>query len=218
MLLLVLLVVLFICFYIIHNNEKFENNENNEYIIVCAKYKNDVSFLDELKIPYKVITKEVVPNKAAEASSYLYYIIHNYDNLPENTIFIHDHNESWHHDGKITEEMTKYINNYEKNNKKYYSLNNKIVNISDQLDNEIFIIFWNDIMKESYGEFKDALPKDIFCCAQFIVSKKTIKNHPKEFYIKYYNWLINNTNEDIFLYSSYMTGRYAEWTWNFVFS
>ena len=44
---------------------KKEGMENSEkYHIVVAKYNKDVSFLDETKIPYTVVTKEKVQIKA----------------------------------------------------------------------------------------------------------------------------------------------------------
>jgi hypothetical protein len=44
--------------------------------------------------------------------------------------------------------------------------------------------------------------------AQFLVHKDLIRNLPKEFYIKLYNWII--TTE----LSSFFSGRYLEWTWH----
>jgi hypothetical protein len=44
--------------------------------------------------------------------------IENYDNLPENVIFIHDEDESWHHDGKITDNIYKWIDEYERGGRK----------------------------------------------------------------------------------------------------
>ena len=113
--------VLLVLYFLQSNKEGMENPE--KYRIVVAKYQKDVSFLDETGIPYTVVTKEEVPNKGHEATSYLYYIINNYDNLPQNLIFIHDENESWHHTGKITEHVHEWINDFEKKGSTYYEFN-----------------------------------------------------------------------------------------------
>jgi hypothetical protein len=44
--------------------------------------------------------------------------------------------------------------------------------------------------------------------AQFLVHKNLIRNFPKEFYIKLYNWILT-TN-----ISNYYSGRFLEWTWH----
>ena len=59
--------------------------------------------------------------------------------------------------------------------------------------------------------------------AQFIVSKNNVINHPKQFYENFYNWLVNNelpTTDPGYNpgYDKYHTGRYAEWSWRFIFS
>jgi hypothetical protein len=43
---------------------------------------------------------------------------------------------------------------------------------------------------------------------QFLIHKDLIRNLPKEFYIKLYNWVI--TTE----LSNYFSSRYLEWTWH----
>ena len=61
------------------------------------------------------------------------------------------------------------------------------------------------------------------CCAQFIVSKERIINKPIDFYKGLYKWLVENTNgegngDQNDIYSGYMTSRYAEWSWRYIFS
>jgi hypothetical protein len=75
---------------------------------------------------------------------------------------------------------------------------------------------------EYIGEFKNVRPKTGKCCAQFIVSRDAIRKHPREFYEKYYTWLIEKTSgegngsvDD--MYSGFWTGRYAEYSWRFIF-
>jgi len=211
--------------------EPLENSINyDDYVIVCARYSKNVDFLNEINIRNVILEKNhELPNKANEATSYLYYIIQNYDNLPENIIFIHDENESWHHSGKITEEIDSWINEYEKQGKTYYEFNSIVFNTGttfipdDVYDSNIaFKHFWDTVMQDSYGDYNTIKTTPGKCCAQFIISKNNILKNPKSFYENYYNWLVDKTNgegngksDDI--YSGWSTSRYAEWTWRFIF-
>jgi len=227
LLILGLICLIFFCVYYSNNyNESLETKTYNDYHIVCSKYNKNVDFLNEINIPYTIIDKNTVPNKANEATSYLHYIINNYEKLPNNIIFIHDENESWHHDGKITDNIYNWINEYEKNGKLYYEFNNQVINKDDPIKNGLNVAyndFWDKCIKPKVGNVNDAIPESGKCCAQFIVSKSQILINTKEFYNVMYNWLINNTNgegngnpDDI--YSGHNTSRYAEWSWRFIFS
>lgn len=203
--------------------KKYESFHSNSYFVVCSKYNKNTDFLKELSIPSIVIDKNVVPNVANEATTYLYYILQNYDSLPENVIFIHDENESWHHDGKITENMEFWIKKYEESGSQYYEINKMTINKPDDYHNDAEKELWTQVFEPQLGNYNEVSPSTGKCCAQFIVSKNQIHKHPKDFYQKYYNWLIDNTagegNGDTNnIYSGYYTSRYAEWSWRFIFS
>lgn len=209
----------------------------DSYHIICAKYDKPTDFLDELDPPirYSVLEKKKhVPNIANEASTYLYYIIHNYDTLPENMIFIHDENSSWHHEGKVTDNVYGWIEEYEKLGKNYYEFNSQHTLSVDAVEdttqnlnrgsenNKAYSDLWNTVFHEYIGEFKNVRPKTGKCCAQFIVSRDAIRKHPREFYEKYYTWLIEKTSGEGIgsqddMYSGFWTGRYAEYSWRFIF-
>lgn len=228
--LLIFLVLIYLFVYYFAKREEYNNS--NKYHVVCARYNKDVNFLKELDIPYTILqkgdTEGEVPNIAHESTSYLYYIIKNYDNLPDNVIFVHDENESWHHEGKITEEISKWISNYESEGKTYYEVNHKFT--TREVLEPTFVAqnagkhFWRECMHDSYGDFREELNSPgSKCCAQFIISRDVIRRHKKEFYEKIYDWLIKNTNgtgngnsDDE--YSGYKTSRYLEWSWNIIFT
>ncbi len=223
------LIFMILLFIIINKNSKLFDLDYNNYMIVCAKYNRDVSFLQKIKyINSVVITKNVdVPNKAHEATSYLYYIINNYNNLPENIIFIHDEDESWHHTGKISKNIYKWISEYESNGSTYFEFNNtiipKVIKDREPLVYDVFNLYWNDLLQESCGDYINSGPETGKCCAQFIVSRDIIKQRPIKFYQNMYNWLINNTHgegngDKNDPYSGYYTSRYAEWTWRNIFN
>jgi hypothetical protein len=204
-----------------------EGYDNNDYHIVVAKYKKDVSFLEETGISYTVIDKNTVPNKAHEATSYLHYIIQNYDNLPKNTIFIHDENESWHHQGKITENVHSWIEEYEKQGSTYYEFNfNAKVHRDTELydSNGVYRDYYKKCLQKEIGSFYEATPELGQCCAQFIVSRDRIRFRSKEFYQNIYDWLVENTEGEgngkgqESQNSGYWTSRYLEFTWRFIFN
>ena len=94
--------------------------------IVIAHYNEDLGWTTNLKYPFTVISKnglpeDVPPNKGSESSSFLQYIIQNYDNLSNYTVFIHAHRTSWH----IVENIDEKINNmiFDKD---YYNINDKV--------------------------------------------------------------------------------------------
>ena len=79
--------------------------------VVVAHYTEDLSWLSQIaKEKYKVClvskTKRDADiyqpeNFGVEASAYLSYIINNYDSIDEYTIFVHGHECSWHHNGRL---------------------------------------------------------------------------------------------------------------------
>lgn len=207
-------------------------NAIGETEIVCARYNKDISFLDNLDYKYTIVQKDVdVPNLANEASSYLHYIIKRYENLPKTTVFIHDEDESWHHDGKLTERLKYYLGLFSSKKMKYYEFNNIVFEDfgSFGTNSELKHFnekcgFWDTVFK-GFGDIDDRLPITRRCCAQFIVSREAILRHPIEFYQNYYNWLIENSEpgtggcaNQFNPKSSYNTGRYAEWTWFALFN
>jgi len=216
------LVITFYCIFY-QNFENFESEKYADYLIICANYNKPTDFLNNIPIKSVVLKKgNEIPNKAHEATTYLYFIINNYDNLPENMFFIHDEDESWHHDGKISERIYEWIEKYEINGKTYYEVNDKEQNVKSW-NNKTHEKFWNEVFKDYFGEYDKCKKVDGKCCAQFIVSKKNIQKHPKWLYEKYYKWLVENTNgqgngNEQDEYSGFYTSRYAEWTWNTLLS
>jgi len=203
-----------------------------KYTIICARYNKNTDFLDILskKFDVKIIQKKgvsynnkyvdhLVVNKAHEATSYLSYIIKYYDNLPDNMIFIHDENKSWHHEGLITDNIYEWIDMYETTNG-YYEFNNKK---TDQCSwcykRDVFNKLWEELFPNRKLEKHNFNGK---CCAQFIISKERILKNSKDFYMKYYNWLVTYTQDQgngniKNFYSGYWTSRYAEWLWKVIF-
>ena len=68
---------------------------------VCiAQYNENTDWCSNIKYPYTIISKEKLGiNIGNEASTYLHYIIDNYDNLDDYIVFVHAHRTSYHMKG-----------------------------------------------------------------------------------------------------------------------
>jgi hypothetical protein len=180
--------------------------------VVIAHYNEDLSWTFNIKYKCRIISKygmrkETPPNKGNEASSYLQYIINNYDMLDDYTIFVHGHRTAWHHSQNTDEK----INNMQFVHP-YYNINdgglNTLTNIPE----------WNKMrymiphVTKLFTSFVN-LRKVVFRnSAQFYVHKSNILRHKKETYIKMYTYLMNSRE------TSYWTGRVFEYLWHIIFT
>lgn len=185
--------------------------------VVVAHYNEDTSWVNNLKYKYQIISKagiprEHPPNKGNEASSFLQYIITNYENLDDVTVFVHGHRNDWHH----KENMDEKINRMEFD-KDYYNIN------TNDNGNSLTPLLKHP---ESLAKMKQMLPqlgnilnirfepeKIIYRnSAQFYVKKELIKRHSKETYFKLHAWLMYNRE------TSFFTGRAFEYIWHIIFT
>uniref|UniRef100_A0A6C0AZP4 DUF3431 domain-containing protein n=1 Tax=viral metagenome TaxID=1070528 RepID=A0A6C0AZP4_9ZZZZ len=195
--------------------------------IVVSRYNKNVDFAYNINngknINVMIYDKErpsnplnVPLNKGNEASVYLKYIIDYYDNLTDFTFFIHDEEYSWHHSGSIIEKYNEAC----LSNKLYYNINDcNFWNIpdliktieGDELYNK-FMLWYNEYIEDYIPISKVPNNNDFIYgyngSAQFLVHKSLIRNLPRKFYIKLYNWII------ITEYSNYFIGRFLEWVWH----
>jgi hypothetical protein len=158
---------------------------------------------------------EEIPNKGCEASSYLKYIIDNYDNLPDKIILLHDHEFSWHHDGSIIEVIK---NNIDKN-KDYINLNSYVWNNNEwdkSRDNNFFILY-KRFLEPYYGNinlflnFKEGHKG----CAQFILHKNRIKRNSYKFYLDLYNYCMDECQDYGHVEKGF--GYFMEFVWHIIF-
>jgi len=200
----------------------------DKYQIVVARYNEDIKWL----IPFKLVT--IIYNKGddsnlilkyfntiklknvgRESHTYLYHIIHNYDNLKDRTIFIQgkisDHKvldfEDYFKDthdfiGKMSElnidklkTMIEHYGKWSKENIKkseytpYYWIQKIIgVNTTEIVNNESSVI-WG---------------------ANFSISKEMILSKPKKFYENLLRFLDNHINPE--------EGHYMERSWYILFN
>jgi hypothetical protein len=151
-------------------------------------------------------------NKGNEASVYLKHIIDYYDNLSEFTFFIHDEEYSWHHCGSIVDRYAEAVESKEL----YYNVNE---HCTWSCHNSIPADEYRELMKW-YKEYVEEyipiskVPNNMDLnygyrgSAQFLVHRDVIRNLPKEFYSRLYEWIITTDLPNS------MSGRYLEWTWH----
>ncbi|KAM3070333.1 hypothetical protein ACMFMG_010165 [Clarireedia jacksonii] len=205
-------------------------------LVIPRTKKEDVSWIDKkLKADANIQstiytvndpTAENHPprNKGHEVMVYISYIIDNYYNLSDVTIFMHSHQHAWHNN---------------------YLLDNDAAQMVARLSSERVMregymnlrCHWNpgcpawmhpgtleeDINKQeevllarSWSELfpLDAMPKVLAqpCCAQFAISRERIRTLPLAKYVFYRDWLLKTKLSD------FISGRVWEYVWQFVFT
>lgn len=192
-------------------------------IIVTSHWNEDLSWLKESKWPVVLCDKEgaaetldfsgkykcpVIPNKGAEASSYLNFIIHNYDNLPDYVAFIHGHEKSWHQSVDILEELDKgkYIG------KEYFGLNywcrKEGAIVPGDGNYERILYVWDELFRDVLGDIENEIMTE--CCAQFVVSRSALLRYSLDHYKKWYNYVIGHE-------SAKEPGYVFEYVWHILF-
>jgi hypothetical protein len=188
--------------------------------IVCSKHNKDTSWttkLTERGFHIAVYNHDndgrdgycIPKNKGREASVYLKYIIDHYNSLFPYTIFLHDEEYAWHHDGSI-------VNLVINTKPKQYTSLNKLCMYSIKGNDKIPIMkaFFKKYLEPYIGsidKFGDWTVGEK-CCAQFVVHRNRIHRYPLEFYQNIYNWLMT-TNID-----ERTSGNMLEWTWSLLFN
>jgi len=210
-------------------------DSNTELIIVTSHFTEDLEWLKQSKYPLVVCSKVgahipaipadpkcIIPNIGNEASSYLKFIITYYDNLPEHIAFIHGHETSWHQSVDILKAIDGAL--YKTYN--YISLNGIFLKRKNntefhELIQKIYKQYFESTIGVSYP--KNSVQHD--ACAQFIVSRNTIKKYSKEIYSNWFNLIIDvelaKINGDQFCKtictSSFIWGLIFEFIWHIIF-
>ena len=162
---------------------------DNNVVIVIAKFKEDMRWINDLAYTYTIYDKSKnIPNVGREAETYLRYIIEQYDNLPDYVVFLQgnpfDH---------LKERSTNFIN---ESIKSIISADIAVPlnNLSTEEHNRY------TRTRESFTSLFDSPPSEqvlVSYGAQFIVPKSCITHRTKEFYELIRNVMVdvNNTQE-----------------------
>ena len=192
-------------------------------LIVSSHYNEDISWIVNQEYDYLIYTKShnsppsvpvnkmvYTPNKGNEASSYLWYIINNYDSLPESVAFIHGHFLAWHQDTDILTAIRKY------NGEEYMTLNDKSRRniFNDNCGTEGNAIGnWNWTINGMTEIGMDVpIPKklEFTQCGQFVVTRNRIRSNSLNFYKRCMDWLIRTSYPDA------ISGRVFEHSWHYI--
>ena len=198
--------------------------EAKNTIIIVSRYQRDTSwtkaFVDRgyVTLVYEHGGPTSSPNnpynsqlnKGKEGLSYMRYIVDKYDSLPMYSVFLHDKMESWHHKGNITD----LVLANEGKSSGYKNFNNMLCASIE-----------NPVWKQTKWYFKKFLspyigPMDLYgdwtvnqlCCAQFVVTRSKIRQHPVKMYEDIHNWLATSDMDPE------ITGRLLEWTYRLIFN
>lgn len=163
-------------------------------------------------------------NKGHEVMVYLTYIIDNYDNLPDVSIFMHAHQLAWHNDDIIGNDAAKMVTRL--NRRRVWR--EGFVNMrcswypgcpdwmhpgetqkNDYKQEEVLLAkSWSELFP--LDEVPSVLAQP--CCAQFALSRERIQAKSHAQYIWYREWLFQTKLPD------HLSGRIWEYVWQFVFT
>lgn len=221
----------------------------DDITVVVAKYKENTEWVS--KVPHKSIIYSKIegePNyipicRDGEASTYLTYIIDHYDKLTTWTLFLHGHENHWHHPVSVL--RTCEINP-DNTKLKFFSVNhnrNGFITTSTRIGNiiphEIPMDAYQEVYMDIFGQdeynaivnahFKKEgkiVSQGMTHSAQFFVHKERILQRPKSFYehclhVLQFNITLNQTPSSMFSPSAYVQrtlGPFVfEYLWHYIF-
>ena len=195
-------------------------------VVVCDKVgAGAIPFSPDSKCSLKV-------NRGREASSFLKFIIEYYDDLPRHIAFVHGHEFADHQ--KLPFGIIEGIRRAKKHDFDYISLNarahyNHLHNTStarsdSNANNVVDASHWfshpgHHFLRRHWdshfagilgGDFPEHL--GYMCCAQFVVSRRAIRRHPKEAYMRLYELVMDQTKG-----TDYEAAVAIEFIWHILF-
>jgi hypothetical protein len=205
------------------NNRKSPTPQNTT--VVVSRWDADTSWTRRLaEKGYRVCVYEhgtnmnnpfnLPANVGREASAYCKYICDYYDNLTLYTVFVHDHEFSWHHEGSLVDIITSKLTTL---------CSPGYINLNNRCTGSVYNDMWPAMKKffdkylapyighrHDYGDWTLGSR----CCAQFIVHRDRIHKHPKKMYADLYKFLITPRKSDPIGLGK---GHLIEWTIQLIF-
>ena len=193
--------------------------------IVSSHFNEELSWLvNQTDFDYRIYTKNIegckyierskifeCVNVGMEASSYISYIIDNYEKLPDYVAFVHGHEESYHQNNTTLNLIKDSF--YSNVDNGYNSINRK--DWRNIFSDDVYDWSKNwKLLKENYEylNIKLSIPNRLECtaCAQFIVSRKNILLNDINDYKNILKWLESTDLE------SSLSGRIMEHLWCYI--
>ncbi|PQE03006.1 histone-lysine n-methyltransferase 2b protein [Rutstroemia sp. NJR-2017a BVV2] len=163
-------------------------------------------------------------NKGHEAMVYISYIIDNYYNLSDVTLFMHSHQYTWHNNYLLDNDAAQmvarlsaervvregYMNlrcNWDPGCPAWMHPGTVEEDVNKQEEVQL-ARSWSELFP------LDPMPKVLAqpCCAQFAISRERIRTLPLAKYVFYRDWLLKTKLPD------FISGRVWEYVWQFVFT
>ncbi|TVY58907.1 hypothetical protein LCER1_G001325 [Lachnellula cervina] len=205
-------------------------------IVIPRTVEEDVSWLDQNFEDDELFRKAVYvvddpsaalyppKNKGNEVMVYLSYIIDHYNNLSDVNIFMHSHQFAWHNNDLLGQDAVQMISRLSServqregymNMRCHWSpgcpswMNPKIVeeDINKQ-EQAMLARTWLELFP--FDNIPDVLAQP--CCAQFAISRETIRSQPLARYVFCRDWLMKTYLSD------YISGRIWEYVWHYLFT
>jgi len=184
--------------------------------VLIAHHNKDISWIKEINadVDIKIYSTSdpsqkhyITPNKGMDANMYLRYILDNYNNLPERTLFAHHHREDWSQDY----DLPYIINNLNWELANYFNIGARNC-YGDPFETESFSRGWlNCAWQEILGKYISFPSKILYYAGtQFVCHKKLILQYPKNFYADLHTWLMFTSLPDR------ASGRVFEYIWHYI--
>lgn len=215
------LVVCAILCLALHGNMRQHRGHHKDLVIVTAHYKENLDWLKESPYPVIVCDKPgskksaFVPNAQCsltknigrEASVFLKFVIEYYDALPAHIAFVHGHETAWHQ--KLPWGVLESIDRARLDTYSYINLNNvrhsKVFDPAQPYKGRVgphveyrhkahtlLQRYWDSVFGPILNiPFPNHL--QFQCCAQFVVSRDAILRHPKDAYVKLYEFVTDSS-------------------------
>lgn len=171
----------------------------------------------------------VPANKGHEAMVYLTYIIDHYTSLPDVVLFFHPHQHAWHNNILLDVDTAKTIKLMSSAHVTRQGYFNSRCHLDPGCPNWLHVDRpqWRWDLKHKPEEPK--LTSELFhdlhgadvpipaaisqpCCAQFAVSRDRILQRPRDFYVRYRDWILRTELDDK------DSGRVLEYSWQYIFT
>jgi hypothetical protein len=187
-------------------------------MIVSSHFNEDVSWLEKFGYPYWVVSKSkvhprvnnfnTIPNQGLEFSSYLWFLLNNWDNLPDSIAFIHGHKDSYHQQ----ESMDFVLKNLIKSDFCYlngdFSVAIHCLNAKHPWFNQYFSEMWSYLGLDSVCSAPNfAIVKPSTQC---LISRDFLKSRGRQFWERIFSCLMSHQ-------SHYQLALVLEIAWPFIF-
>jgi hypothetical protein len=176
-------------------------DEGTDLVVVTSHFSEDLRWLEQAAWPVVVCSKrsesarcQHVPNKGKEVSSYLQFIVQNYEALPRRVAFIHGHESAWHQ--RRPDHLLDSIRRAQLSPCTYVTLNGTW--IDDRHMRHPYMKHLHCIWDELFRPFlqRDAPTRLLHdCCAQFVVTRECIWRHPRAAYEHWLSFVLESQDQ-----------------------